>query len=352
MFWTLLASAKYEVESKKMRSLCPFFVLHNRHYSSHNTHTFYYFKQTMTKSKIKNSNHIHAIIMNPRDIDILCGRGGGSNRHPGNKAFLKLVESKKSDYRSCRKTDKLSMAKSIVELIKSKGTRFLRKGEENTGWFEIDDQAAYLKTSQALREVPRKPKAPRRKAAAKRKPPVAAGKKGTTKPSSGGVAKARNQEAMPDPLHSFSTSSSSNSRMVRSKTIPANLCLSFTEPNQNGQDATGSLPTISTTNHHRPNTPRGLSRGAPNPSVGRNQTGDIVRDNSHEWNLFDFSNYNVENENRFDYRPADPTSLVRRSTPNHYQQLQTANNNLEWLLRSSSPSHGNDASLEQMYQTI
>lgn len=147
---------------------------------------------------------------------------------------------------------------------------------------------------------------------------------------------------MPAPLRSFSTSHSSNSRMVRSKTIPTNLCFSFTEPNQNGHDATGSLPTTSATNHHhhRLNTPRGLFGDSPNPFVGRNQIGGIVPGNSYEWNLVDFSNDNVENENRLESHPTGPTSLVHRSTPNHYQQLQTANNNLEWLLR-----YGNDASL-------
>ncbi len=316
----------------------------------------------MNNKPIENNNPIATTIFRPKDIDVLFGRGGGVYKHPGNAAFLKLVGSKKSDYLSCRKFEKPTIVKEIVECIKSEGGRFLRKGQKMRGkttWFVVDDKKALLKTSQALRELPKKAKGSRRRSSPRRMadPPAVAGshssnsnsQKETAKTSSGGVSfssKAPNQEAKPAPLIAKSISSGSNSRMVRSNTVSANLCLSFTVPNQNGSDGTGFLQNINHTNNRRPDTPRGVPRGTTDPSIGWNQTGNNVPDNSGEWKLFDFSNDNDEN-----HPACRPTSLVRRSTPIPNLQLQTANNNLEWLLFSSSQSQGKDTSAEALEPT-
>jgi hypothetical protein len=99
--------------------------------------------------------------------DVLCGRGGDINSHAGNEQFRSLVESKKNIYLTARfKREKRLIAASVVDEIhrmKPPG-RFLskiqipgkRRGRRNKGpelgWYEIEDDKAREKASQALRE--------------------------------------------------------------------------------------------------------------------------------------------------------------------------------------------------------
>lgn len=84
------------------------------------------------------------------DKDVLSGRGGGTNNHPGNKEFRSLVDQYRSEYVLSKKWAKRQIAKNIVESIRSKGGRFLKK--EGGVWYDIGDQKARENTSQALRE--------------------------------------------------------------------------------------------------------------------------------------------------------------------------------------------------------
>lgn len=98
--------------------------------------------------------------------DVLCGRGGLSNKHPGNASFRKLVRAKKVAYRNSRKSTKTAISREIVEAVQARGGRFLKKqvvkgllmrDEPSTMiWKEIDGEKARLKTSQALREKDRR----------------------------------------------------------------------------------------------------------------------------------------------------------------------------------------------------
>lgn len=87
--------------------------------------------------------------------DVLCGRGGLTNHHPGNVFFRRLVRMKQESYLMASKREKAGVAKEIVESIRNlspKG-RFLKKDPQNPGhWIEIGDRKAREKTSQALRE--------------------------------------------------------------------------------------------------------------------------------------------------------------------------------------------------------
>ena len=87
---------------------------------------------------------------NINDKDVLSGRGGGTNNHPGNKEFRSLVDQYRSEYVLSKKWAKREIARNIVESIRSKGGRFLKK--EGSVWHDIGDQKAREKTSQALRE--------------------------------------------------------------------------------------------------------------------------------------------------------------------------------------------------------
>ena len=95
----------------------------------------------------------------PNPNDVLCGRGGNINSHRGNEQFRSFVEKRKRVYLTARfKREKRLIASSIVNEIRAMDPpgRFLaRKGsmKDDSGyWYDIGDEKARDKTSQALRE--------------------------------------------------------------------------------------------------------------------------------------------------------------------------------------------------------
>eukprot|EP00594_Rhizosolenia_setigera_P000086 CAMPEP_0178943454 /NCGR_PEP_ID=MMETSP0789-20121207/2596_1 /TAXON_ID=3005 /ORGANISM="Rhizosolenia setigera, Strain CCMP 1694" /LENGTH=349 /DNA_ID=CAMNT_0020623051 /DNA_START=66 /DNA_END=1115 /DNA_ORIENTATION=+ len=86
--------------------------------------------------------------------DVLCGRGGATNNHSGNRKFRKLVASHQEVYLNAKKRDKKTIANLIVERIKQDGGRFLKREEVGgvQSWVEVPSKKACEKTSQALRE--------------------------------------------------------------------------------------------------------------------------------------------------------------------------------------------------------
>jgi len=94
------------------------------------------------------------------DHDILCGRGGLTNHHKGNKRFRDIVALHRPDYVRAPKIQKPSVARVIVRAIRNGDPpgRFLRK-EKSGLWIDIGDKRAAEKTSQALREKTREEQA-------------------------------------------------------------------------------------------------------------------------------------------------------------------------------------------------
>lgn len=86
------------------------------------------------------------------DNDVLSGRGGGTNIHPGNRFFRDLINMHRCRYLKSRKNDKPAMSRAIVQAIRSKGGKFLKRCDTTGLWYEIGDDAAREKTSQALRQ--------------------------------------------------------------------------------------------------------------------------------------------------------------------------------------------------------
>mmetsp|Transcript_25361 Transcript_25361/g.47174 ORF Transcript_25361/g.47174 Transcript_25361/m.47174 type:complete len:683 (-) Transcript_25361:175-2223(-) len=86
------------------------------------------------------------------DYDVLSGRGGGTNVHPGNCRFRDLIHANRRRYLKAKKNDKPAISRSIVRSIRDAGGRFLRKDESTGLWYEIGDAGAREKTSQALRQ--------------------------------------------------------------------------------------------------------------------------------------------------------------------------------------------------------
>ena len=86
--------------------------------------------------------------------DVLCGRGGGTNNHNGNEKFRELVTHQKVLYLHSSKRDKPFVSRGIVRAVRAQNPpgRFLQKDEKTGLWYDIGDQKAREKTSQALRE--------------------------------------------------------------------------------------------------------------------------------------------------------------------------------------------------------
>ncbi len=84
------------------------------------------------------------------DDDVLMGRGGVTNGHPGNLKFRELVRRRQIEYLAAPKLKKAGIATLVMEDVFSSGGRFLmdKKGR----WVEISKEKARTKTSQALRE--------------------------------------------------------------------------------------------------------------------------------------------------------------------------------------------------------
>eukprot|EP00751_Fragilariopsis_kerguelensis_P011767 CAMPEP_0170779546 /NCGR_PEP_ID=MMETSP0733-20121128/13045_1 /TAXON_ID=186038 /ORGANISM="Fragilariopsis kerguelensis, Strain L26-C5" /LENGTH=672 /DNA_ID=CAMNT_0011123169 /DNA_START=139 /DNA_END=2157 /DNA_ORIENTATION=- len=95
----------------------------------------------------------------PHNHDVLCGRGGQTNNHPGNGWFRKLVKSNRALYKTCPKHTKMLVAKAIVQAVQQQDPpgRFMKltNGDGTTPdsvWKSISYSLAVNKTSQALRE--------------------------------------------------------------------------------------------------------------------------------------------------------------------------------------------------------
>lgn len=88
--------------------------------------------------------------------DILCGRGGLTNHHKGNKRFRDVVALHRPDYVRAVKVNKPAVARMIVKAIRNSDPpgRFLRKDGVTNKWVDIGDKRAAEKASQALREKP------------------------------------------------------------------------------------------------------------------------------------------------------------------------------------------------------
>jgi hypothetical protein len=87
--------------------------------------------------------------MHPIGID-----PGGTNHHPGNKRYRKMVEDHKIDYLNCKRLDKPLVALEIIKEWRSQDPpgRFLKMDDKTGLWNDVGDKKAREKTSQALRE--------------------------------------------------------------------------------------------------------------------------------------------------------------------------------------------------------
>jgi len=94
-------------------------------------------------------------VPDPGEHDVMFGRGGGTNNHPGNIKFRKLCHDHKFRYLAASKVDKPKVAREVVALWRTMTPpgRFLSKNSKTDSlWHDVGDQKAREKASQCLRE--------------------------------------------------------------------------------------------------------------------------------------------------------------------------------------------------------
>jgi hypothetical protein len=94
-----------------------------------------------------------------RPYDVLCGRGVPTRTSPGNQAFRELIKQHEVEYIACRRNDKPVIATNLMEKVRTRGGRFLRRvkishldGRERYAWNVLGANRVYEKICQALRD--------------------------------------------------------------------------------------------------------------------------------------------------------------------------------------------------------
>lgn len=114
--------------------------------------------QTMNSESERSNNttppNRRCYISNILDTDILCGRGGKSNHHAGNKRYRQVISDMKLYYRQTEaKTLKTDLSRAIVDHVASYGGRFIKKDAVTKKYYVLSKAEARKKASQALRET-------------------------------------------------------------------------------------------------------------------------------------------------------------------------------------------------------
>ena len=153
----LVSKATTKQQSTNSRNLEQQHIHNDTTTSNHNT-------ATMLLNNIVNSDvtyNANAIgpgnvrrIRTPAPHDVLSGRGGSVNAHPGNCQFRDWVHVRKEEYNLARsKQAKADICRDIISKVTALGGRFLTKESPSSQWWvEQDDERMMSKTSQALRE--------------------------------------------------------------------------------------------------------------------------------------------------------------------------------------------------------
>ena len=90
------------------------------------------------------------------DRDVLLGRGGHANHHPGNKTLLERVKMFQPTYKSFGseedgKKQKNNLTRELVEWVQAQGGRFLKRSGKDVPWREVSYNEARMKVSHLFR---------------------------------------------------------------------------------------------------------------------------------------------------------------------------------------------------------
>jgi len=94
------------------------------------------------------------IVTPHRYNDILLGRGGGTNFHPGNVKLRAIIEKHRETYITSSRKEKPVVAMLMVKYIRQWNPpgRFLKKDSTTGSWYDVGDEKGREKVSQLFRE--------------------------------------------------------------------------------------------------------------------------------------------------------------------------------------------------------
>jgi hypothetical protein len=93
-----------------------------------------------------------AVIIKPRETDVLFGRGRSHRDNPGNKRMQLTVDVHRDAYDNADRDKKTEITKAIVKIIKSQGNRFLKFDKKKKVWHEVSDEIGRHKVGHAMRD--------------------------------------------------------------------------------------------------------------------------------------------------------------------------------------------------------
>jgi len=92
----------------------------------------------------------------PSDYDVVCGRGKGNYKRPGNKQLHDIIQQYLHTYSEAKtKLDKTLVLDDIIDRVRAQnnGTARFVKFDPITGWVEISSEQAREKVGHAIRQV-------------------------------------------------------------------------------------------------------------------------------------------------------------------------------------------------------
>ncbi|KAL7473991.1 hypothetical protein ACHAWX_000004, partial [Stephanocyclus meneghinianus] len=105
------------------------------------------------KAKKRREREIdESTVCEPTENDVLFGRGGLTNNHPGNIFFRQKALELQKWYEQSSEEFKTEISIILVESVKGRGGRFLEKGKGSDEWYEVIKNGPRRKASQQLRE--------------------------------------------------------------------------------------------------------------------------------------------------------------------------------------------------------
>jgi len=113
--------------------------------------------QLSNKKNKKQSSPSNAI-KTPNAHDVLLGRGKPFQNHDGNQSMLRIVDMYRKRYHESERAFKHEIIEEVLDIIKSKGGRFLERIDdfEKSFWNQVPHRMAYRKVGHAFRSNARR----------------------------------------------------------------------------------------------------------------------------------------------------------------------------------------------------
>jgi len=93
----------------------------------------------------------------PRDVDVKAERGSGTQGHPGNLRYWKIIIENRKRYRDLgikgNELQKKKIVEEVAKRVHKVGGRFLRREKGDPHWYEMESKERTEKIQNALREV-------------------------------------------------------------------------------------------------------------------------------------------------------------------------------------------------------